>query len=76
LLSLLLRPCSGFKWTIDEALDSMQILTLSERYMFASGEGPILLPQGDSYIDAKATVEFTSVASCHSLASHLRAHSE
>jgi hypothetical protein len=55
--------CSGFKWTIDETLDSMQILTLSERYMFASKEGPILLPQGDSYIEAKAIVEFTSVAS-------------
>jgi hypothetical protein len=55
---ILINSTNGFKWKIDDTLDPMQILTLSERYMFASGEGPLLLGQGDSYIHVKSDVNF------------------
>lgn len=42
--------CSSFIWSLTDVLPANRILQFSERYMFASQEGPDLLDQGDSYI--------------------------
>jgi hypothetical protein len=41
----------AFKWKLSDNLESKKILTFSERYMFASQNGPTMLEQGDSYIE-------------------------
>ncbi len=51
LLFLSLLSCVSFRWNVDDILDPTQILTLSERFMFSSHDGPLLLSQGESYID-------------------------
>lgn len=53
----LIAPSSlSFKWHLSDVLPSKKILTFSERYMFASRNGPPMLEQGESYIDISARV--------------------
>lgn len=51
-----MKGCLGFKWHLTDILPSKKILTFSERYMFASRNGPPMLEQGDSYIEVGAQV--------------------
>ena len=53
LFSLNLSFVLCFKWQVNDSLDPLQILTLSERYMFATKNGPIFLQQGESFIHLK-----------------------
>lgn len=46
-----------FEWVMEEELPSHKYFTFSERYMFSSNDGPILLPQGDSYINVDITID-------------------
>ena len=43
-------PASSFKWTLTDSIPGNEILTFSERYMFGNRKGPLLLPNGPSYI--------------------------
>ena len=57
-LVMLVNPplAFAFKWDIKDTLPPKKIITLSERYMFATKNGPTMLEQGDSYISANAEV--------------------
>lgn len=55
LLSVLQYSCC-FKWHLSDVLPSDKILTFSERYMFATKNGPIILDQGSSYIDIDVNI--------------------
>lgn len=55
-LAILGCQASGFIWSLDDILIPQKILTLSERYMFASHQGPPLLEQGDAWIKIDATI--------------------
>ena len=51
--------CSlSFKWKVDDVMQPSNVLTLSERFMFATGDGPALLEDGQSSIsvDTKVSV--------------------
>jgi hypothetical protein len=41
----------AFKWVLTDVLPANRVLQFSERYMFATHEGPDFLEQGDSFID-------------------------
>ena len=56
LLLLQAGPALGFKWHLLDTLPSKKILTFSERYMFATRDGPEMLEEGDSYIEVDAMV--------------------
>lgn len=43
-------PVRAFKWHLTDVLPGNEVLQFSERYMFASGEGPEMLEQGEAYI--------------------------
>lgn len=47
----------AFEWPLEEELPAHKYFTFSERYMFADGAGPILLEQGDAYINVDLTVD-------------------
>lgn len=49
-LALALSGASAFIWKVDERLAPNSQLVFSEKYMFASGEGPGMMPNGDSFI--------------------------
>lgn len=53
---LLCRKADGFKWHLTDTLPPKKILTFSERYMFATGNGPTMLEQGASYIHVDTDV--------------------
>jgi hypothetical protein len=48
----------GFVWDIREDLFSGQIITFTERHMFASNAGPWILPQGNSYIEIIGDIKY------------------
>jgi hypothetical protein len=50
-LCLLFGVGSSFRWKVDDLLEPTNILTLSERYMFATNNGPALLEQGEASIN-------------------------
>ena len=52
-----LPPILSFKWELTDTLYPRKILTFSERYMFASGNGPAMLNQGKAYIAIDTTVK-------------------
>lgn len=41
---------NSFRWILDDDLPASQILTFSERYMFADNQGPDILDNGESHI--------------------------
>lgn len=49
----LLGSVSSFIWKLTDVLPANRVLQFSERYMFATKDGPDILDQGDSYIDVK-----------------------
>ena len=51
IMSNLFIESHTFKWALYNSLPPRKIITFSERYIFAGHSGPILLEQGDSYID-------------------------
>lgn len=53
---ILLHTSACFKWHLTDVLPAKKILTFSERYMFATGNGPTMLEQGDAYIDLNTGV--------------------
>mmetsp|Transcript_18727 Transcript_18727/g.34957 ORF Transcript_18727/g.34957 Transcript_18727/m.34957 type:complete len:510 (+) Transcript_18727:52-1581(+) len=45
ILCIVVLPCSNaFVWQVDEELVPLQTLTFSERHMFGTNEGPVILP--------------------------------
>jgi hypothetical protein len=48
--------CFCFKWHLSDVLPEKKVLTFSERYMFPSRNGPLMLEQGDAYIHVSADV--------------------
>lgn len=46
----------AFKWHLADVLPEKKVLTFSERYMFPSHNGPLMLEQGEAYIRVKADV--------------------
>mmetsp|Transcript_19321 Transcript_19321/g.27777 ORF Transcript_19321/g.27777 Transcript_19321/m.27777 type:complete len:508 (-) Transcript_19321:109-1632(-) len=59
--ALCIYETQAFRWHVnDDMSDTGRVLTLSERYMFASGDGPLLLEQGESYIDIETKLLVTS----------------
>jgi hypothetical protein len=51
-----LQISDAFKWQLTDVLSASKVLTFSEKYMFATQEGPTFLPQGDSYIKISGDV--------------------
>lgn len=49
-LLCLVASTEAFRWTLDDVLPSNKYFTFSERYMFATHNGPFLMEQGSSYI--------------------------
>lgn len=55
-LALYITVCNAFRWHLDETFEVNRFFTFSERFMFATGKGPLILEQGASYIDVDVTV--------------------
>ena len=49
-LCIVVHITNAFKWNLKDNIPGDEILTFSERYMFADKDGPALLPNGASYI--------------------------
>lgn len=49
-LALFFQTAGAFKWHLTDVLPGNEVLQFSERYMFASGEGPEMLEQDESFI--------------------------
>lgn len=60
---LLFKDGWSFRWKVDDIMEPTSILTLSERYMFATNNGPALLEQGESSINVEA--KFVVWYVCH-----------
>ena len=56
LVVLLVNVGHAFIWPIDSSLPADQYFTFSERYMFASKDGPFMMDQGESSI--KVDIDF------------------
>ncbi len=56
LVLLLVKINDAFIWKLTDVLPANRVLQFSERYMFATHEGPDFLEQGDSYINIKMDV--------------------
>ena len=60
LIFLLVLSCvvglHAFKWVLTDVLPANRVLQFSERYMFATHDGPDILAQGDSFIDINMKV--------------------
>lgn len=63
LLVMSLHLADAFKWTVDERMLFEEPVIVSEGYMFATNRGPLLMSQGDSYIDVSLAVQSTYAAS-------------
>jgi hypothetical protein len=50
---LFISKASAFIWKLTDVLPADRVLQFSEKYMFATHDGPDVLDQGDSYIDLK-----------------------
>ncbi len=50
-LASLFSRSFGFIWHLTDILPANEVLQFSERYIFASGKGPSVLDQGESYIE-------------------------
>ena len=51
--------CAGFIWSIDEPVMPDQMLTFTERHMFASGQGPEMMEDGSAFIEVHADLTYT-----------------
>jgi hypothetical protein len=56
-LLYLFSTIEGFKWHVNDSITPYSVVTYSERFMFATKNGPTMLQQGESYIHVMNTVE-------------------
>jgi hypothetical protein len=55
-MTQLLSNGVAFRWHLEETIPTSKYFTFSERFMFASGNGPMMLEQGSSYINVDVTL--------------------
>lgn len=53
---LFVASCNAFRWHLEESFEVNRFFTFSERFMFATGKGPLILEQGASYIDVDVSI--------------------
>ena len=61
-LSLLCSQSNAFRWELKESFEANKFFTFSERFMFATGNGPVILEQGQSYIDVDVSLTTLSTS--------------
>jgi hypothetical protein len=57
-LFLVAGVASSFRWHMGEHMEPDQTITFTERHMFASNDGPVMMEQGEAFIEITATAYF------------------